>query len=637
VGRDRFLVGLMGWRGDEHCIVIFSQDMALAAPSTDQNTFASSWRATLQGIRRRLVGERLAPEDRDAFAEEIHEKEIRRLRALTPLALVMHVAHALIYRVPDSQRASLPPGIVHWHDLIVRLHIATIPVTLAIILVVFRFPRSAVGRQIMALTAAAYLSHGAIASGVDQLKFANMDAFTGYCFGSAVICSFPFLRGLTVYSIGFAVVAVALMTFQPDASLRLSAMLNATMVVTSSVLVGSILAAARRRDFAQRRTIAHQRDELASLNSDLEHRVDEQVAEIVRRAEEVNKLNAQLRSQIRARSTELQVALAQLALQRGDEGLLHDGDVIGDRFEVGERIGAGAMGLVYTGTDRVTGARVAIKVIKTNSSMDIDSMRRFLGEASAAAAFTHPAVVGMVHVDIAGNGLLYQVQELVTGQSLDEVLQAGPWAQADVARFGAVLCDALAAAHSHGVVHRDVKPSNVMLTPAGPGLKLLDFGLAKLMDEVSRDTQSQTATGLIVGTPAYMAPEQVLGHEISSKVDVYSSGVLMFQLLTGRLAFETDGASKVMISHVAREAPDVRAIRDGVCGELADLVATCLVKDPALRPDAATIGASLAALADALGAETLPAIARRMGAAASGAVSDSDRNRSIARRLGAFS
>src|SRR5262249_21782878 len=150
------------------------------------------------------------------------------------------------------------------------------------------------------------------------------------------------------------------------------------------------------------------------------------------------------------------------------------GTVLGDRFEVDQWIGAGGMGVVYSGLDRVTRARVAIKVIRPSKLIELDSMRRFLGEASVVAAITHPAVVRMIHVDISEDGLLYQAQEFVEGATLEEHLSAGTWPQAEAARLGEVLCDALAAAHDHGVVHRDVKPGNVMLIDQSPGLKLLD-------------------------------------------------------------------------------------------------------------------------------------------------------------------
>src|SRR5262249_182943 len=183
----------------------------------------------------------------------------------------------------------------------------------------------------------------------------------------------------------------------------------------------------------------------------------------------------------------------------------------------------GGMGAVYSGLDQSTGVRVAIKVIQATSSGQLEAMRRFITEAGATATVNHPAVVRMLHVDVSDDGLLFQIQELVEGKTLTQKL-GKPWAPADAARLVSVLCHALAAAHAQGVVHRDVKPDNVMLTANAPGLKLLDFGIAKLYDAVSQG-EDATRTGIVLGTPSYMAPEQVgAGGDITDRTDVYSVG-----------------------------------------------------------------------------------------------------------------
>ncbi|MGZ3408080.1 MAG: serine/threonine-protein kinase, partial [Polyangia bacterium] len=180
--------------------------------------------------------------------------------------------------------------------------------------------------------------------------------------------------------------------------------------------------------------------------------------------------------------------------------------MLGGRFVVEEIIGQGGMGSVWAGVDKSSGARVAIKVIQATSSRQLDALRRFIREAGATATVNHPAVVRMLHVDVSDDGLLFQVQELVVGETLTRRLGL-PWPPGEAARLGAVLAEALAAAHAEGVVHRDVKPDNVMLTTTAPGLKLLDFGIAKLYDAVSLGRET-THAGVILGTPAYMAPEQ---------------------------------------------------------------------------------------------------------------------------------
>jgi serine/threonine-protein kinase len=238
-------------------------------------------------------------------------------------------------------------------------------------------------------------------------------------------------------------------------------------------------------------------------------------------------------------------------------------------------------------------------------------MRRFLGEAGVVATISHPAVVRMISVDVSEDGFLYQAQELVDGRPLDEREDDGPWPEAEVARLGSVLCDALAAAHERGIVHRDVKPSNVMLIGEEPGLKLLDFGLAKLFDDPNRNDEHRTGSRLVVGTPAYMAPEQVVAGDVTAKADVYAVGVVLFQLLTGKLAFEVEGASGIMMQHVSTDAPDVRTLRPEVRGEIASMIAACLSKQAAARPSARDLSTRLGGFADAHGAPSMQEIGDR--------------------------
>jgi hypothetical protein len=563
------------------------------------------------GLYRRLAGEALTGDEAAAFADEDTDRNLRRVRVLAPLMVVLHVAHIFTYRVPADARATLAAEIVRWQDHVVWVHTVTLPFAIAIVVAAYAAAGKTWARLVAPLAAAVYLSHGAMATGVDQIAFANADAFTGYSFGIAVICAFRLPTAAWVYAVGTTTVMLAVSHFQNDAAIRVSTLLNTLTVASTSVALNVLLHAGRRRDFRQRRIIASQRDELASLNTDLERRVDEQVAEIVRRAEEVTQLNAQLQSQIRQRSSELQAALARLAAQREEEGVLRPGTLLADRFEIRGKLGAGGMGVVYSGRDRITNSTVAVKVIRPGETIGIDAVRRFLGEAGAVAQIAHPAVVRMINVDVTEEGYLYQAQEFVDGRTLDNRVEDGPWPDGDVARLGSVLCQALAAAHERGIVHRDVKPANIMLTADEPGLKLLDFGLAKLFDDPDRKDAHATGSRLIIGTPAYMAPEQVVAGEVTAKADVYAVGVLLFQLLTGRLAFEVDGPSRIMMKHVQAEAPDVRSLRPEVRGELAMMIASCLSKQAVARPTAQDLSVRLGGFADAQGAPTMEAIGER--------------------------
>ncbi|HEX4513045.1 MAG TPA: protein kinase, partial [Polyangiaceae bacterium] len=172
--------------------------------------------------------------------------------------------------------------------------------------------------------------------------------------------------------------------------------------------------------------------------------------------------------------------------------------------------------------------------------------------------------------------------------------------------------EALAAAHVASVVHRDVKPGNVILTTAPPGLKLLDFGIAKLEDGGATST-SGTRTGTALGTPAFMAPEQIDGaRDVSDRADVYAAAVTMFLLLTARYPFEGTSAQEIMLGHQVIEAPDARKIEPSVPDAIAVLLKSCLAKDPAARPSAKSLMHDLARIADDLGAAPLESIVQRL-------------------------
>jgi serine/threonine-protein kinase len=304
----------------------------------------------------------------------------------------------------------------------------------------------------------------------------------------------------------------------------------------------------------------------------------------------------------------LSQALARLALTRGDDSTIASGTVLGGRFVIGELLGEGGMGAVYAGVDQSSGGKVAIKVIQATSSRQLDALRRFIREASTTATLTHPAVVRMIHVDVSDDGLLYQVLELVDGETLTRRMSK-KWPPGDAARLGAVLADALATAHENGVVHRDVKPDNVMLTTTSPGLKLLDFGIAKLYDAVSAGEETTRGGGVVLGTPAYMAPEQVAGGDVGDRADVYAVGVILFRLLAARGPFEASSAQEMMMRHVMATPPELRAIDPSLPEPLSSLVARCLGKEPATRPTAAALAAELGAFADAAGAPALAKLA----------------------------
>jgi hypothetical protein len=590
-----------------------------------------TWGAIRRGVARRGVGRAQgegpgvlrvsspaidlnAPESWAVFAHEMADINRRRLRVLGPIMITVHLVHVWLFWVSAPEQNTLASDLLRARHGLVLAHGAMVPLTGFLTVLVFRSRYDFIARMMGPVVATLYLVHGALCTSLNLVVEHTVIVYVSYCLGMAVIVYLRPRAAVIAYCIGLATLTV-LLSIPPSAMAGLSTMPTCATITVVGVAFASALYVARRREFWQRLTIERQRDQLGALNASLEHRVQDQVGVILARATEVERLNAQLRAQVRARSSELSLALARLALHRKRDEVLLRGATLGGRFVVGEVIGEGGMGAVYDGIDRTTGARVAIKVVQATSTRTLDALRRLVREAGAAATVAHPAVVRMLEVDISDDGLLYQVQELIDGESLAQMAKLA-WSPADAARLGSVLCDALAAAHAVGVVHRDVKPENVMLTTDSPGLKLLDFGIAKLHATVNGGDDAMTRTGIIIGTPAYMAPEQVLGTaEVTDRADVYAVGVILFRLLSERQPFEAASPREMMMNRVLREAPGLREFQPSVPESLARLVDRCLARGSDDRPLASQLASQLAEWADVAGAPRLEQLARVRGAA----------------------
>jgi serine/threonine protein kinase len=387
-----------------------------------------------------------------------------------------------------------------------------------------------------------------------------------------------------------------ILTLQVDAAVRRNELIFAAGTTFVCFLLGRASFESLIRDVKNRLVIERQQRELESLNASLEDRVQTQVKEIVERSRKIDQLNAELREQVKERSRELSKALAGLVSQHGEGGAIKPGDRLAGRFEIEKFVGRGGMGTVFAALDQLTKERVAVKVIEASSARELDAIHRFLREAHASARVEHPAVVYARHVDL-DNNLLFMVFAFIEGESLQSYLRSGKSiSPLDVARLGAFIADALAVAHAAGVVHRDIKPGNIMVDEGLSSIHLLDFGISKLRDVALSDS-SQTREGAILGTPAYMAPEQASGaSNATTKSDIYSLAVVLYEMLAGHPPFDGSNLRAIMVAHVLREPPPLRALRPGTPEPLAALIHRCLAKAPEQRPSAGELASALRAM-----------------------------------------
>jgi serine/threonine-protein kinase len=266
------------------------------------------------------------------------------------------------------------------------------------------------------------------------------------------------------------------------------------------------------------------------------------------------------------------------------------GKVFGERYRVVASLGRGGMGHVYRVEDATTGRQLALKVLHPAGEDEPDRVERFKREITVLSKLAH-AGVPRIHGWGASGETLYFVSDLVEGSDLKaEIQRRGPWPAAEAAALAATVADALAAAHTSGIVHRDVKPNNIMIAADG-SVKLLDFGLAR---GVGIDMTTLTRTGTIVGTPGYMSPEQFEGHGVDERTDIYSLGVVLFEMLTGRLPFTGQTPLAVALKHKTEPAPAPRALRKDVPAWIERVVLRCLEKEPGRRfASAADLAAEL--------------------------------------------
>lgn len=280
------------------------------------------------------------------------------------------------------------------------------------------------------------------------------------------------------------------------------------------------------------------------------------------------------------------------------------GRIIADKYRIEAKLGAGGMGFVYRATRLLIGDEVAIKILHSGVT-DPKAGDRFQREARAAARLKHPNVVTIHDFGITDDGMQYLVMELVEGESLRHIIQQqGVIVPSIAVEITRQVCDALDDAHQHNVIHRDIKPDNIVVKATVNGLrvKVLDFGIAKLRDDLAGNL---TQTGSILGTPHYMSPEQCLGEELDSRSDIYSLGIVVYEMLTGTVPFHAPSSSAVVVQHVTQPPPALRSINPAISPAIEFVVLNSLNKQREARPQ--TAGSLARNLSSALSHAGFPA------------------------------
>jgi hypothetical protein len=272
-----------------------------------------------------------------------------------------------------------------------------------------------------------------------------------------------------------------------------------------------------------------------------------------------------------------------------------DKDVLlGERYRLVRMMGLGGMGTVWEAEDEILGRPVAVKVLSESLAAGERAVRRFEREAEASARLSGPHIAAVYDFG-RSEGRPYMVMELVRGETLaDRLTREGPLPPQEAARIATQVAEALEEAHAAGIVHRDVKPGNLMLTPAGD-VKVMDFGIAAAAWAVRI-----TTSGLVLGTPSYLAPEQAKGEKTTPASDVYALGAVLYEMVAGHPPFVAESPVAVALAHVREDPPPLHQVAEGVPPNLAAASMAALAKDPAERP------ASAAAFASMLRESTLP-------------------------------
>lgn len=256
---------------------------------------------------------------------------------------------------------------------------------------------------------------------------------------------------------------------------------------------------------------------------------------------------------------------------------MHIASALESRYQILKELGRGGMGIVFQAQDKQLNEQVAIKILSPMVSSDADALERLKREVSAARRITHPNII-RIHDISEMNGLQYVSMEYFHGMTLkDYIRQNAPLSINQAQNIAAQICDGLDAAHKQGIIHRDLKSQNIIVNSLNQ-IKIIDFGLAH-----TSHLQGLTATGLIMGTPEYMAPEQVAGRKVDERADIYSLGIILYELFTGKVPFTGDSAIAVGFKQMKEDAPKPTATNAAIPQAVEAVILKALEKDPYRR------------------------------------------------------
>lgn len=255
------------------------------------------------------------------------------------------------------------------------------------------------------------------------------------------------------------------------------------------------------------------------------------------------------------------------------------GKILGGRYEIIAKLGSGGMSHVYQARCTILNRIVTVKILRSELAEDKEFVRRFQMEAQAVASLSHPNIVSIYDVG-QENGVPYLVMEYIEGQNLKEIIsREGPLSPAEAVNLGVQVCAALAHAHEKGIIHRDIKSQNILVTPSGR-VKVTDFGLARVQ---SIPSATVTRSGMVMGSVHYFSPEQARGEETGPKSNLYSLGVVLYEAISGHPPFQGDNPVTVALKHLQETPPSLRREQPGIPARLEEIVFKALAKDPALR------------------------------------------------------